>query len=87
MVSEALVMELGLISWILKCKLLKEYFNQNGISYGEADMGSPESLTELAMNNIFTNTAPVLRIGDAFLTHKDLFSGTEINEDAIRSRL
>ena len=50
-------------------------------------MGSPESLTELAMNNIFTNTAPVLRIGDAFLTHKDLFSGTEINEDAIRSRL
>lgn len=70
-----------------KCKLLKEYFAQNGISYEEADMGSPESLTELAMNNIFTNAAPVLRIGDAFLTHKDLFSGTEINEDAIRSRL
>lgn len=70
-----------------KCKILKEFFRQNGIEFREADMGSPASLTELAMNNVFTNMAPVLQIGDVFLTHKDLFSGMTLNEDAVRSCL
>jgi Glutaredoxin and related proteins len=66
-----------------KCKLLKGYFQSKEIAYEEMNMGTPDALTELAMNNIFTNVAPVLQIDDTFLTHKEIFSGTEVNEDQI----
>lgn len=66
-----------------RCKILKKYFDSKNIVYTEEDMSSAESLTELAMNNIFTNTAPVLKIDEKFFTSKEIFVETRINESAL----
>ena len=66
-----------------KCKILKGYFQSKSVAYEEMDMGTPAALTELAMNNIFTNVAPVLQINDRFMTYKEIFSGNQVNEEQI----
>ncbi|MDK2833597.1 MAG: hypothetical protein PWR29_1436 [Methanolobus sp.] len=50
-------------------------------------MSTPEALTELKFNGVFTMTAPVLQINDEFLTHKDLFKGPDVNLEALSSLL
>ncbi|MCD5409315.1 MAG: glutaredoxin family protein [Methanocellales archaeon] len=49
-----------------RCEQLKRLLRSYGIQYEEVDMSTPEALTELRMNGIFTLTAPVLQIGDEF---------------------
>ena len=56
-----------------RCKQLKSLLKSHEIVYEEADMATPEALTELRMRDVFTISAPVLQIGDSFLTSKDLF--------------
>jgi hypothetical protein len=38
-------------------------------------MSSPESLSELYSNGVFTMSAPVLQVGNRYYTIKDLFDG------------
>jgi len=45
------------------------------------NMGTPDALTELAMNNIFTNVAPVLQVDQTFLTYKEIFEGNTVKEE------
>lgn len=66
-----------------KCKTLKNFFQSQNVVYEEMDMSTPEALTELAVNNIFTNVAPVLQVNDRFLTYKEIFDGTAVKEDQI----
>ena len=66
-----------------KCKILKSYFQSKNVAYEEMNMATPAALTELAMNNIFTNVAPVLQIDDRFLTHAEIFSGNAVDEERI----
>ncbi|MEZ5334642.1 MAG: glutaredoxin family protein [Methanolobus sp.] len=68
-----------------KCEQLKKVLTSKGVSFETADMSTPEALTELKFNGVFTMTAPVLQIGDEFLTHKELFSGPDVNMDALGS--
>ncbi|TGC10946.1 glutaredoxin family protein [Methanolobus halotolerans] len=68
-----------------KCEQLKKVLNSKGINFKTADMSTPEALTELKFNGVFTMTAPVLQIDDEFLTHKDLFKGPDVNMDALGS--
>ncbi|AEH61538.1 glutaredoxin [Methanosalsum zhilinae DSM 4017] len=70
-----------------KCDKLKTVMKKNDIPFKEADMSSPESLTELRINGVFTVTAPVLQVGDTFLTYEELFKGETLNMDAISSIL
>ncbi len=70
-----------------KCEQLKKVLDSKGISFGTADMSTPEALTELKFNGVFTMTAPVLQIGDDFLTHKELFNGPDVNLEALGSIL
>ena len=44
------------------------------------DMNTPKALTELTMNNVFTMSAPVLKIRNTFYTTNELFKD---NSDAI----
>ena len=44
-------------------------------------MASAEALTELRMNGIFVQEAPVLQKGDAFYTSSDLFPVVMFRED------
>jgi glutaredoxin len=66
-----------------KCVQLKKFLDEKGISYKTADMSTPESMTELKFNGVFTMSAPVLQVGDEFLTHKDIFTGSDIDIDTI----
>jgi glutaredoxin len=68
----------GLILYTLEhcpnCEMLKVFLKSNGKNFSERDMSSAESLTELRLNGIFTNEAPVLQNGDEFFTSALLFS-------------
>ncbi|MDK2891614.1 glutaredoxin [Methanohalophilus sp.] len=66
-----------------RCVRLKKLLDENNIAYKEADMSTPESLTELRINGVFTNEAPVLQIDNTFLEGNDLFSGNEVNKKAL----
>jgi glutaredoxin-like protein NrdH len=66
-----------------KCNKLKKFLESNSVQFEVADMATPEALTELRFNGVFTVTAPVLQIDDTFLTHEDLFRGEEVNSEKI----
>ncbi len=66
-----------------KCKKLKEYLKSASVEYGEADMSTPESLTELRVNGVFTMMAPVLQVDDSFLTIDEMFDDDRIRKDVI----
>lgn len=66
-----------------KCKRLRKFLESQGIEYEETDMQSPEAMTELRINGVFTINAPVLQVGAIFLTTKEMFDGNEIQEDAV----
>ena len=62
-----------------KCDKLKTHLKKIGILYSERDLSSAESLTELRVNGVFVNEAPVLQNGENFLTTTDLFSSGAVN--------
>ena len=66
-----------------KCKKLKSYLKSAAIEYAEADMSTPAALTELRANGVFTMMAPVLQVGDSFLTLEEMFDGDRIKKDVI----
>lgn len=68
-----------------RCEILKDFLSAHQISYAVADMSSAKALTELRVNGVFVQEAPVLQAGKKFLTSKDLFSGDTVNEEQILS--
>ena len=69
------------------CELLKSYLTQKGAAYTEEDLSSAASLTELRLNGVFVNEAPVLRKEDTFLTTTELFSAGKVNAANVDSFL
>lgn len=68
------------------CELLKGYLKKSGFPYAERDLSTAESLTELRMNGVFVNEAPVLQKQEDFFTSADLFPAGKLDGDHI-SRL
>ncbi len=66
-----------------KCKRLKAFLEKEGIAYETLDMQTPEGMTELLCNSVFTYTAPVLQVGEQFYITTQLFKGTELKEEFI----
>jgi glutaredoxin len=66
------------------CEILKEYLTRNHLSFDEKDMSTAESLTELRINGVFVNEAPVLMGAGGFLTSGDLFSSGVLREDLVQ---
>lgn len=62
------------------CDLLKGFLKKKGFSYSERDLSTAESLTELRVNGVFVNEAPVLQRGDDFFTSADLFPTGKLDE-------
>ena len=56
-----------------KCEQLKAALVKAGIVFENIDMSTPEALTELRINGVFSLSAPVLQIDDAFHTSDDIF--------------
>lgn len=61
------------------CELLKGFLKKGGFNYSERDLSSAESLTELRINGVFVNEAPVLQKQDDFYTSADLFPAGKLD--------
>ncbi|NLZ30171.1 MAG: glutaredoxin family protein [Methanomicrobiales archaeon] len=65
------------------CEILKAFLASRDVPFIECDMTSAEALTELRMNGVFVQEAPVLQRGDAFYTSSDLFPENAFQEDLV----
>jgi glutaredoxin len=65
------------------CEELKGYLKKNNVFFSEHDLSTAESLTELRLNGIFVNEAPVIQKDSDFLTTDELFSGGKLNSECI----
>jgi glutaredoxin len=61
------------------CDNIKEFLTKSGYKYFERDLSTAESLTELRMNGIFVNEAPVLQKDSDFYTSADLFPAGKLD--------
>lgn len=66
------------------CELLKEYLTRRGIPYLVRDLSTAESMTELRVNGVFVNEAPVLQKDEEFLTSEELFSSGAVQEEEVQ---
>jgi len=64
-----------------KCEALKAAMPP--LSFKTVDMSTPEALTELRINGVFSLSAPILRVGDEFYTMKDLFKGDNLIRETL----
>jgi hypothetical protein len=53
--------------------LLKGFLKKSGYTFVERDLSTAEALTELRINGVFVNEAPVFQRGEEFFTSADLF--------------
>ncbi len=65
------------------CDQLKGFLKKTAHKYSERDLSSAESLTELRVNGVFVNEAPVLQKGEVFYTSSDMFPGGKLDETHI----
>ncbi len=63
-----------------KCEQLKAALGKASIAFENIDMSTPEALTELRINGVFTLSAPVLEIDENFYTVDELFSGEALRD-------
>ncbi len=61
------------------CDLLKGFLKKGGYAFLERDLSTAESLTELRMNGVFVNEAPVLQKNDDFFTSEVLFPSGKLD--------
>ena len=67
------------------CRVLKQSIEKMDMEFKEVDMSTPESLTELRMNGVFTMAAPVLQVGSKFYTYEQLFTQDGIDRGKLES--
>ncbi len=66
------------------CDNLKVFLTKGGYTYFERDLSTAESLTELRMNGIFVNEAPVLQKDSDFYTSADLFPAGKLDGERLQ---
>jgi len=63
-----------------KCEQLKTSLKREGLEFESLDMATPEALTELRINGVFSLAAPVLQVDESFYTVQDLFDGEMLKD-------
>ena len=66
------------------CDMLKQLLNKENISHKVVNIFTPEAMTELAMNDVITRSAPVLQIDNKFYTTRELCTGDIIDQNIVR---
>lgn len=69
------------------CDTLKGFLKQEGYTFVERDLSTAESLTELRLNGVFVNEAPVLQNNEDFYTSADLFPAGTFDKAQIKKLL
>lgn len=67
------------------CDALKLLLEKDNIPFKKINIFTPTAMTELAMNNVVTISAPVLQIGNKFYTTRDFCINNDLNQDTVRS--
>jgi glutaredoxin len=67
------------------CEILKGFLKTGGYAFLERDLSTAESLTELRMNGVFVNEAPVLQKNDDFFTSEVLFPSGKLDGAHIKT--
>jgi glutaredoxin len=63
------------------CDILKGFLKKTGYTFMERDLATAESLTELRLNGVFVNEAPVLQKNSDFYTSADIFPTGKLDGD------
>ena len=66
-----------------RCKILKEFLTQKGISYEERNLENPEIVTELRLSGVFVLEVPILQVDDTYLPPSELFNKGALREDVL----
>ncbi|MGB8219909.1 MAG: glutaredoxin domain-containing protein [Methanoregula sp.] len=69
------------------CEMLKKAIKRGGYKYSERDLSTAEALTELRVNGVFVNEAPVLQRGEEFYTTAELFPTGMLDDKKLGSIL
>lgn len=69
------------------CDILKKFLREKGIFFKEEDMAHAGPLTDLRIHGVFVREAPVLRIGDTFFIHTELFKDGKVKVETIIKQL
>jgi glutaredoxin len=69
------------------CEILKDFLKKGKHTFDERDLSSAESLTELRVNGVFVNEAPVLQKNEDFYTSADLFPEGKFDEEHVKTLL
>lgn len=69
------------------CVILKNSLKKDGYTFSERDLSTAEALTELRVNGVFVNEAPVLQRGDDFYTTADLFPAGMLDDKKLSAIL
>ena len=69
------------------CEMLKRALKKGNYKFSERDLSTAEALTELRLNGVFVNEAPVLQRGEEFYTTADLFPAGSLDEKKLNGIL
>jgi hypothetical protein len=61
------------------CDILKGFLKKGGYTFIERELSTAESLTELRLNGVFVNEAPVLQKNTDFYTSADIFPAGKLD--------
>lgn len=67
------------------CEMLKALLKRENIEFKQLNMNTPQTMTELSTNNVFTMSAPVLQIDNKFYTTKELLTNGIIDKNILKN--
>lgn len=70
-----------------KCRKLKDYLSEKEIEYQEKDMTTPEARTELAMDDVFAKSAPILKTKHNYYKVNTLFNNNTLQKQKLNQIL
>ena len=66
------------------CEMLKQLLKKENIQHKVVNIFTPEAMTELAMNDVITRSAPVLQIDNKFYTTRELCKNDIIDQNLVK---
>ena len=65
------------------CEVLKQLLNRKNVEYKTININTPEALTELYKNSVYTMSAPVLQVDNKFYTFREMASSGMIDQNIV----
>ena len=69
------------------CSILKQTLKDHNIQFAEEELGTPKVKTEMLMHHVFTDVAPVLRVGEKYYVFEEIFDEKGAVKEAILAGL